>query len=141
MTLDSLKGEARGIGQRGRRAAKRVESDSGVKPQSRNQKAQDASEVTLRKYDEATRGAIGKERVRRADREEMLKELKGPERAERGGRYRKELDAGGLVVPLKSLGPPQPDDQAVREKRDVPPTKVPEGVKRRRGRGGDVGNT
>jgi hypothetical protein len=63
MTLDSLKGEARGLGQRGRGAAERVKSERGVKPQSRNYEAQDAPEVTLRKNNEATRRAIGKKRV------------------------------------------------------------------------------
>jgi dephospho-CoA kinase len=73
----------------------------------------------LRENNEATRGAIGKKRIRGANRKEALEKLKGPEGAERGERNRKELDAGGLVVPLM-----------VREKRDVPPTKMPEGVKR-----------
>jgi hypothetical protein len=37
----------------------------------------------LRKNNEATRRVIGKKRVRGADRKEMLKKLKRPERAER----------------------------------------------------------
>jgi hypothetical protein len=37
----------------------------------------------LRKNNEETRSAIGKERIRGVDREVMLEKLKSPERAER----------------------------------------------------------
>jgi hypothetical protein len=38
------------------------------------------------------------------------------------------LDASGLIKTLESFSPPQPDDQAVRKDRDIPPPKIAERV-------------
>jgi hypothetical protein len=118
-----------------------MKSKRRVETQVENESAKDTTKVRLSKNIQARRRAIRKKRIRRTDRKEALEKKKGPNGAKRRRGNRKKRNMNRLIIALESLRPADMNKKARAPKSDVTPTKMPERVKRRRRRGGQIRNT
>jgi hypothetical protein len=136
--LNRVERKAMGMSQGSERATKRMKSKMRIQPQRSHQGAKSAAEMPLSKNIQRRSRAIRKKGVLRTNRKEGLKRAKSSERAQMRARDRKESESGRLV---KSFSPPKGHNQLVGKKANVPPTKMPERIKRGGSRRNEVRNT
>jgi hypothetical protein len=139
--LNRVKGKPMSMSQGSRRATKRVKGKMRIQPQRGHRGTKSAAEIPLSENVQGRSRTIRKKRVLRMNREEGLKGAKGHERAQGRAWNRNESDSSRLVKTLQSLGPPEGHNQSVRKKKNVPPTKVSERIKRGGSGRSKIGNT